>query len=377
MSCSCNCTPCNCQPRPSICCTPTVESITYTFENANLSGIGVFDNETDQLVQFRGIVSDSVALTVTLDAVNNTIVLDFDDAALVAAIPDATTTQRGILETATNAEALAKAAADKILTPSNLAALGSTTSFAGMVELATDAETIAGVSSTLAVTPAGLLAATSLYRTTTFVDGVARGAAVPEFQGQFGAQLDVNSAWLANGVGAGDWLQVLTGNTTNTLNSVLTTISFQNGTFTFEGVGGTGTLTVDNMLAVTFFQAPTTFSTSDVTFSNSDVTFNASARIFDSGGVIPADSILLTTSTAGQLSSLGIATFLSESNTEVWVAPAGSFLRTSFTTYTGQTISNPPTQAEVQTLDDAVAAISQRFGALIIDLMATLKPHAT
>ncbi len=127
MSCGCNSNPCSCQPRPSVCCTPTVESVEYTFENANIVGIGFFDNEADYLVQFRGLVSNSAALTLTLNATDNTIEIDFDDAALVADIPDATTTQRGILETATNAEALAKAAADKIVTPSNFAAMASTT----------------------------------------------------------------------------------------------------------------------------------------------------------------------------------------------------------------------------------------------------------
>ena len=78
-------------------------------------------------MQFRGLVSNSLALTVTLDAGNNVIALDFDSSLLVADIPDADTTTRGILETATNAEAQAKAATNKILVPSNLAALGSTT----------------------------------------------------------------------------------------------------------------------------------------------------------------------------------------------------------------------------------------------------------
>jgi len=94
MSCSCGCSPCSCSPNPTVCCTPTTESVEYTFENGNLTGIGTFDNETDNLVQFRGIVSNSASLTVTLNATDNTIEFDFDDAALVADIPDATTSQR-------------------------------------------------------------------------------------------------------------------------------------------------------------------------------------------------------------------------------------------------------------------------------------------
>lgn len=57
---------------------------------------------------------------------------------------------------ASDAEALAKSATDKALTPANLAAIGSTTTFAGLVELATSAETITGTDTARAVTPKGL-----------------------------------------------------------------------------------------------------------------------------------------------------------------------------------------------------------------------------
>ncbi len=71
----------------------------------------------------------------------------------------ATTTVQGIVELATNAEAIAKASTTVVLTPSNLAALGASETFAGLVELATDAEAIAGVSTTVVITPANLTAA--------------------------------------------------------------------------------------------------------------------------------------------------------------------------------------------------------------------------
>lgn len=74
-------------------------------------------------------------------------------------IVPATTTVQGIVELATNAEAIAKASTTVVITPSNLAALGASTTFAGFVELATDAEAIAGVSTTVAITPANLTAA--------------------------------------------------------------------------------------------------------------------------------------------------------------------------------------------------------------------------
>jgi peptidoglycan hydrolase CwlO-like protein len=54
--------------------------------------------------------------------------------------------------------------------------------------------------------------------------------------------------------------------------------------------------------------------------------------------------------------------------TAAWATPTGTFLRTTFASYAGQTISNPPTQAEVQTIDDAVKGLSERLAALISDL---------
>lgn len=355
MSCSCNCTPCNCQPRPSICCTPTVESISYTFENGNLIGIGVFDNETDQLVQFRGIASNSVALTVTLDAPNNAIILDFDDAQLVAAIPDATTTQRGILETATNAEAIAKAAVDKILTPSNLAALGGSETFIGLLELATDAETIAGVSTTLAVHPAGLAAAAALYRTETFADAVARGAAVPDFVGQFGAQLDTDVPYLAYAAGAGSWKQILaSGDAFSVTQGAPVTWSMPD-TWDIDA-GTTGDLTFTDFALITFSNSPVVFASS-VQFDGNQ-NFTATARIFDDGVIVPANSVLTTSSTAGQLNSSLINTFISSANTQ-----------TGYTTFT-----NPATIRTCDTATVTLPQLAQLVGTLIEDLKARLLP---
>lgn len=54
--------------------------------------------------------------------------------------------------------------------------------------------------------------------------------------------------------------------------------------------------------------------------------------------------------------------------TTVWATPTGTFDRTTFVAYAGQTVSNPPTQAEVQAIDDHVKLISQHLAALISDL---------
>ena len=54
--------------------------------------------------------------------------------------------------------------------------------------------------------------------------------------------------------------------------------------------------------------------------------------------------------------------------TAAWETPTGTFARTTFASYAGQTISAIPTQAEVQAVDDAVKGLSERFAALISDL---------
>lgn len=53
-----------------------------------------------------------------------------------------------------------------------------------------------------------------------------------------------------------------------------------------------------------------------------------------------------------------------------WTAPTGTLARTALASYAGQTVSNPPTQAEMQALDDAVKAMSQAVVAIITDLRA-------
>lgn len=347
----------------------------YTFENANLVGVGVFDNVTDYLVQFRGIVSDSAALTVTLDAGDNAIVLAFDQDALVADIPDANTTTRGILETATNAEAIAKAALDKILTPSNLAAIGASDTFAGLVELATDAETQAGVSTTLAVTPAGLASTIVLSNTVTWADSVTRLAATPGFDGQIGVQVDTNIPYFADGSTPGSFVMpIMTLNSNNNASTANTTITVSGASnFKYEDAT-TGSFVVFD-IGVSFESGRfTNFVNNSVTFSLSEINFDNSVVSINTV-VVPADRIIITSSTPGDLSSALISDFLSVYNAQSgWATPAGTLDRAGFTSYNGQAISNPPTQAEVQAIDDAVVLVSQHLAALITDLKAKLLP---
>lgn len=348
MSCGCNSNPCSCPPA---CCTPATESVTYTFENANMAGIGVFDNDTDYLVQFRGLVSDAAALTITLNAADNTLVFDFDGDALIADIPDASTTQRGILETATNGEALAKAATDKILVPSNLAALGSTTSFAGLVELATSAETITGTSTTLAVTPAGLAAAGALYGTVTFADAATRGAATPAFAGQFGTQTDTSEAFIAGSGSPGDWDQLLVFGNTNSTGAVNTTIT-NTGTLTFNGVGS-------GQIHFTAVPNVVVNTGSKISFQSGSILQLVAGSVFTiANSPIPASQVVLSSSTPGELTYAGISTFISTGNTQ-----------TGYTAF-----SNPATLRTCDTATVTLQQLAQIVGTLVEDLKAIKLP---
>ena len=63
-----------------------------------------------------------------------------------------------------------------------------------------------------------------------------------------------------------------------------------------------------------------------------------------------------------------LAPFVRQDQTTAWSAATGTAARTALASYAGQVVSNPPTQAEMQALDDAAKAISQHVVALINDL---------
>lgn len=356
MSCGCNNSPCNCQPRPSVCCTPTVESVTYTFENSNLVGIGVFDNETDYLVQFRGVVSNSAALTVTLDAGNNAIVFDFDQDALVADIPDADTTTRGILETATNAEAIAKAALDKILVPSNLAAMGASETFAGLVELATDAETLTGTSTTLAVHPAGLAFAISASNTLTFTDATARGNTTPIFPGQFGAQIDTQTAWLAPTTVTGSWNPILTLGVTN-LAEATTVLNLNNFNLEVLGFG-----------EIAMFNTSLSNAGGNITFTG------AISQYGDFGGlsqVVNYDNTVFQV----QGATVGVQSLIGTTNlSEATFYTVSNFVSTHNVQMGYTAFANPATLRTCDTATVTLQQLAQIVGTLIEDLKVPLLP---
>lgn len=59
--------------------------------------------------------------------------------------------------------------------------------------------------------------------------------------------------------------------------------------------------------------------------------------------------------------------FVRQDQTAAWTAATGTEARTALASYAGQTVSNPPTQVEMQALDDAVKAIGQHLVAFIND----------
>lgn len=64
------------------------------------------------------------------------------------------------------------------------------------------------------------------------------------------------------------------------------------------------------------------------------------------------------------------APYVSQDVGAAWAAATGTASRATFATFAGQTITNPPTQAEVEAIDDHVVILSQRLKALIDDLKA-------
>jgi hypothetical protein len=345
----------------------------YDMVNINTLGIGTYDSTEGTTFQMRGIYSANASLTVTLDAANGAILLTLDTGSIIDDLPQATTTQRGVGETATDAEAIAKASTTVFVTPNNFAAMASSQTFAGFIEIATNAEALAGASALLAITPASLAAVVAtLEQTTTFADAVARAAAVPAFDGQFGTQLDINAAYVATGVGAGNWIGLLTlGSIGNELTAA-TTVDLNTFAFTLNG-GGTFSIDTTTLQVV---NNTSTFNNGTLRFGNSSALvfdWGASTDLNIAGVQVPAASVLVTAG-AGVPSSRLLNTILSTANTQPYGAITGGVSRSPYTVYGGQTISNPPTQGEVQALDDAVSALSALVGAVVTDLKNTQKP---
>lgn len=71
----------------------------------------------------------------------------------------------------------------------------------------------------------------------------------------------------------------------------------------------------------------------------------------------------------GAASAPDVTTKVDKGTSAGWSAATGTASKAAFATYTAPTISNPPTQAEVQAIANAVQAISQHIKALIDALL--------
>jgi hypothetical protein len=348
MSCGC-CTP-NITIAPTICCTPTTESVEYSAENQNLIGVGVFNEQTGTQFGFRGIASDTLALTVTHDVANNAIIISFNDELLIDDIPTATETIRGIAEVATQGETNAGALDDKIVTPLKLFSMLATETQRGILEIATQAEVTTGTNDTNAVTPLKLTTFAGTQKVTrTFADAVARAAAVPNFDGQLGIQLDTNALIMSTGTIAGAF----------TPNIVI------GGTLSVTGLSTfTGDISAASSLA-TFSQVQTTdisvdsgvFSvTGGLLFVNGPLSFEAGTQ-FQIGGAPASDSVLIGR-TLGAADALPLADFLSTEN-----------VQTGYTNF-----ANPAVLRTCDTATVTLPQLAQIVGTLINDLKAVQLP---
>lgn len=346
---SCGCNPCGCGACNYTIVLPDEPAPTLNFSNINIGGIGVLDSASGVNINFRGVSSGNAMLVVTLDNVNHNVLLTLDATAIASNLPVATTAQAGVLETATDAEAIAKAATDKIVTPSNFAAMAASTTFAGFAEIATQAEVIAGVSATTIVAPDTLAVLLATKKNTaTWADAVARAALVPTFEGQFGYQLDTNNAYVATGAGAGAWSNIFTFGQTNLI-SANSTLTFSGGaSIDFTGAGGISVSGAGSFITITggVFEALTGIFNLD-----SGVDFQIT------GSSIPANN-LVASAAAGQLNPLAINTFLSTGNTQ-----------TGYTNFT-----NPAVLRTCDTATVTLPQLAQIVGTLINDLKAVLLP---
>lgn len=110
-------------------------------------------------------------------------------------------------------------------------------------------------------------------------------------------------------------------------------------------------------------QAELTTAVADIAAAQSGI----SAIQSDLTGVALQSSLDATNADVAAIET-ALPTFVVRDQTAAWGTPTGTFARTTFASYAGQTISASPTQAEVQAIDDAVKAVSQRLAALISDL---------
>lgn len=104
----------------------------------------------------------------------------------------------------------------------------------------------------------------------------------------------------------------------------------------------------------------------------------AQADIVATQGDLAATQAALTATQADLTTALAdiagiqgdLTGFVAKDQTPAWGAPSGLLSRAAYAAYAGQVVSNPPTQSEMQALDNAVRNLSQVVVGLITDLKA-------
>jgi len=312
-------------PCPGVC---TIDG--NTFQNIGTAGYGPFASVSDGLVGFYSI-EGSEFIDVTFDAVHNAIQISLDEAAFAGGIPQATELAIGGAKLAT--QVLADGSTDDltIVTPKKLAARTATTGRSGVAALATQLQVNAGTDNTTIVTP--LTLATLIY------GGVPTGTVM-----------------------LGDTTQSILGQTIWDFDQTLEIKISGNSFATFDVDSGT---TFQNG-SVTFLSDIT--SSGGANFSNA-VEFSGSGTVqFDSGTTIdfrtgtviqvasvaiPANSVFITSGTAGHLSSALINTFISSANTQTGWSVSG--------TSTNRTLTNASSATDVL---NALATLVQDLKAI-------------
>ena len=173
---------------------------------------------------------------------------------------------------------------------------------------------------------------------------------------------------------------------TGALPSAITVASANlvDGTIVDADINASAAIALAKLAAVTAGQvvlgnasnvATATEVTGDVTIDSSGVTAIGSGVIVDAdvsasaaiaGSKISPDfgSQNVTTTGVYRISGIDVV----GARQTGWVAPTGTASRATFASYAGQTVSDPPTQAEVQAIDDHLKVLSETLKALIDDL---------